>query len=258
MSKYATTEIPSAEIPSDNPLHQRFFFPYLEVARHISGKVIELGCGWGRGVDALTEACDHYTGLDKNEPLINSLQAKHPRHTFQVADLPHLTKLQDNLFDFVITFQVIEHVQDDHQFLAEARRVLKPGGKIFLSTVNRAYTLSRNPWHIREYNASELKTLMENYFQKIEAKGVQGNEKVWAYYEENKASVNKIMRWDVLDLQHRLPGWMLQLPYEFLNRFNRNRLAAAPGGLAAEIQCSDHFISDDAERCFDFFYIGTK
>jgi ubiquinone/menaquinone biosynthesis C-methylase UbiE len=258
MSKFATTEIPSAEIRSDNPLHQRFFSPYVEVAKHVSGKVLELGCGWGRGVDTLIQACDHYTGLDKNEPLINSLQAKYPKHIFQVADLPHLTKLKDNTFDFVVTFQVIEHIQDDNKFLSEAHRVLKPGGIIFLTTVNRAYSLSRNPWHIREYSATELKALMEKYFPKVEAKGVQGSEKVWAYHAENKASVDKIMRWDVLDLQHRLPGWMLQTPYEILNRFNRNNLMAAPGSLAAKIRCSDYFVGDDAEKCLDFFYSGTK
>jgi ubiquinone/menaquinone biosynthesis C-methylase UbiE len=258
MNKYATTEITSAEIPSDNPVHQRLFFPYIEAAKYVSGNILELGCGWGRGVETLLPHCGHYTGLDKNEPLINSLQAKYSTHTFQIADLPHLSNFTDNTFDFIVTFQVIEHIQDDNKFLSEAHRVLKPGGKIFLTTVNRVFSLSRNPWHIREYNTPELKTLMEKYFLKVEAKGVQGNEKVWAYYEENKASVNKIMRFDVLDLQHRLPAWILQVPYEILNRFNRNNLMAAPGSLAADIQWSDHFVSDDAENCIDFFYIGTK
>ncbi len=36
--------------------------------------------------------------------------------------------------------------------------------------------------------------------------------------------VRRITRFDVLDLQHRLPRWMLQLPYDLLNRLNRRRL----------------------------------
>ncbi|PLK44587.1 bifunctional 2-polyprenyl-6-hydroxyphenol methylase/3-demethylubiquinol 3-O-methyltransferase UbiG [Emticicia sp. TH156] len=258
MSKYATTEITSAEIPSDNPVHQRLYFPYTEAAKIIHGNVLELGCGWGRGVETLIEKCDHYTGLDKNEPLIEQLQAAHPRHTFRTADLPHLSAFKDNTFDFVVTFQVIEHIQDDHQFLAEAARVLKPGGKILLTTVNRPYSLSRNPWHIREYDTAELRGLMQKYFSKVETFGVGGNQKVWDYYEENKRSVNKIMRFDIFDLQHRLPAWVLRIPYEVLNRFNRNKLMTETGGLAAEIRWDDHYLSDEPEKCIDFFFVGTK
>ncbi|UTA66251.1 bifunctional 2-polyprenyl-6-hydroxyphenol methylase/3-demethylubiquinol 3-O-methyltransferase UbiG [Emticicia sp. 21SJ11W-3] len=258
MSKYATTEITSAEIPSDNPVHQRLYFPYTEAAKIIHGNVLELGCGWGRGVETLIEKCDHYTGLDKNEPLIEQLQAAHPRHTFRTADLPHLSAFKDSTFDFVVTFQVIEHIQDDHQFLAEAARVLKPGGKILLTTVNRPYSLSRNPWHIREYDTAELRGLMQKYFSKVETFGVGGNQKVWDYYEENKRSVNKIMRFDIFDLQHRLPAWVLRIPYEVLNRFNRNKLMSETGGLAAEIRWDDHYLSDEPEKCIDFFFVGTK
>jgi SAM-dependent methyltransferase len=255
---YATTEITSAEIPSDNPVHQRLYFPYEEAAKRIHGRVLELGCGWGRGVEKLIAACDHFTGLDKNEALIAALQAKHPNHYFNTVDLPSLAEFADNSFDFVVTFQVIEHIQDDHRFLQEAHRVLKPGGKLFLTTVNKDYSLSRNPWHVREYKTSELRGLMQKYFCKLETWGIDGNEKVWAYYEQNKVSVNRIMRWDIFDLQHRLPAWMLRIPYEFLNRRNRNKLMDETDGLAASIQWDDHFLSETPENCIDFFFVGTK
>lgn len=258
MSKYATTEITSAEIPSDNPVHQRLYFPYTEAAKIIHGNVLELGCGWGRGVETLIEKCDHYTGLDKNEPLIAQLQARYPKHTFSIADLPHLTAFKDNTFDFIVTFQVIEHIQDDHKFLSEAARVLKPNGKILLTTVNRPYSLSRNPWHIREYDTNELRSLMQKYFSKVETMGVGGNQKVWDYYEQNKQSVRRIMRFDIFDLQHRLPAWMLRVPYEILNRFNRNKLMDKTDGLAAEIRWDDHYLSNEPEKCIDFFFVGTK
>lgn len=255
---YATTEITSAEILSDNPVHQRLYFPYEAAAKEISGKVLELGCGWGRGVEKLLSVADHFTGLDKNVELINKLQAAYPEHTFKTADLPYLTDFEDNTFDFVVTFQVIEHIQDDYKFLSEAKRVLKHGGKIFLTTVNKDYSLSRNPWHIREYKTHELKALMEKYFTKVDAFGVGGNEKVWQYYEENKKSVHNIMKWDILDLQHRLPAWMLQVPYEFLNRFNRNKLLNKAQGVATEINWDDHFVSQNPDECIDFYFIGTK
>ena len=255
---FATTEITSAEIPSDNPVHQRLYFPYEQAAKIISGKVLELGCGWGRGVEKLISACQHYTGLDKNTELIKALQNKYPNHYFNTVNLPHLSEFKDETFDYVVTFQVIEHIEDDHKFLQEAHRVLKKGGKILLTTVNRDYSLSRNPWHIREYNTQELRTLMQKYFSNVETHGVGGNKKVWDYYEENKASVNKIMRWDIFDLQHRLPAWILRTPYEILNRRNRNKLMADTGSLAASINWDDHHLSDQPEHCIDFFFVGTK
>jgi ubiquinone/menaquinone biosynthesis C-methylase UbiE len=255
---YATTEITSSEIPSDNPVHQRLYFPYEIASTIISGKVLELGCGWGRGVEKLISSCDHFTGLDKNTELINLLQEKHPNHYFNTVNLPFLKEFEDNTFDYIVTFQVIEHIQDDKMFLKEAARVLKPGGKILLTTVNKKYSLSRNPWHIREYLTNELRDLMKGYYKEVSTQGVGGNKKVWDYYEENKKSVQKIMKWDFLDLQHRLPAWMLQIPYEILNRFNRNKLMDNTGGLASEINWDDHYLSDEPENCIDFFFVGTK
>ena len=255
---YATTEITSSEIASDNPVHQRLYFPYEVAAKTISGKVLELGCGWGRGVEKLIANCDHYTGLDKFTDLVDSLQAKYPTHSFKTADLPYLTEYQDNSFDYIVTFQVIEHIQNDHKFLEEAARVLKPGGKLMLTTVNRDYSLSRNPWHVREYNTDELSGLMRKYFSKVDLFGVDGNQKVWDYYAENKASVNRIMRFDIFDLQHRLPAWMLQIPYELLNRFNRNKLVKQTSGKALEIKWDDHFLSENPNKCIDFYFVATK
>ena len=67
---YKTTEIASSDIVSDNPVHQRLLFPYIEVAKIISGNLLEIGCGTGRGVAVLAPSISNYTGVDKNEPLM--------------------------------------------------------------------------------------------------------------------------------------------------------------------------------------------
>ena len=72
-------------------------------------------------------------------------------------NIPPLNGLDDNSFDSIVSFQVIEHIQDDMLFLKEIHRVLKPGGIALLTTPNRRMSLSRNPWHIREYLSDELK-----------------------------------------------------------------------------------------------------
>lgn len=254
---YKTTEITSAEIASDNPVHQRLLFPYVEAARMVSGKVLEIGCGWGRGLQLLTQAADHYTGIDKNAELIAALSQEYPQSTFIQASIPPLQGLADNTFDYIVTFQVIEHIENDDLFIKEAYRVLKPGGKLLLTTVNRTFSLTRNPWHVREYLADELKQLMQKYFPTVETKGIHGNDKVMTYYEQNKKSVERITRFDIFNLQYRLPRWMLQVPYDIMNRFNRNRLLQQDG-IAAEINYTDYLVSTNPAGSLDFFYVATK
>ncbi|GAB4031365.1 class I SAM-dependent methyltransferase [Spirosoma jeollabukense] len=254
---YKTTEITSAEIASDNPVHQRLLFPYVEAANLVSGNVLEIGCGWGRGLELLNKAARQYTGIDKNQELISALSAEYPNATFIAANIPPLAGLADNTFDFIVTFQVIEHIENDDLFIKEAHRVLKPGGKLLLTTVNKTFSLTRNPWHVREYYADGLKSLMAKYFSAVDTKGIHGNKKVMTYYEQNKESVKKLTRFDIFNLQYRLPRRLLQVPYDLMNRLNRNRLLQADG-LAAEINYTDYVVSNDPAGSLDFFYVATK
>lgn len=254
---YKTTEITSAEIASDNPVHQRLLFPYVEAARLVSGNVLEIGCGWGRGLELLTKAADQYTGIDKNEDLIAALSAEYPKATFISANIPPLSRVANDTFDYIVTFQVIEHIENDDLFIKEAHRVLKPGGKLLLTTVNKTFSLTRNPWHVREYYADGLQSLMNRYFPTVETRGIHGNEKVMTYYEQNKESVKKLTRFDIFNLQYRLPRRLLQVPYDLMNRLNRNRLLQADG-LAAQINYTDYLISTNPAGSLDFFYVATK
>ncbi len=255
---YKTTEIASSDILSDNPVHQRLLFPYTEVTKIINGDILEIGCGTGRGVGVLAPNVTHYTGVDKNEPLMTKLKAEYPNFEFIDMFLPPLKGLKDNSFDFVVTFQVIEHIVPDEEFIKEIHRVLKPGGKLILTTVNIKYSLSRNPWHIREYLAHELKNLILKHFSSIKTQGIHGNEKMMAYYEENKKSVRKITRFDIFNLQYRLPRWLLQIPYDIANRMSRNIIQKNDKQLVSNITYKDFYLSDDADECLDFYYIATK
>lgn len=75
---------------------------------------------------------------------------------------------------------------------------------------------------------------------------------------KNRRGVRRITRFDVLDLQHRLPRWMLQLPYDLLNRLNRRRLLRDNDSLTRSITMEDYRIGPVADDCFDLFYIAEK
>ena len=119
-------------------------------------------------------------------------------------------------------------------------------------------TLSRNPWHIREYTPAQLTKLASEVFSNVDMKGIAGNEHVMEYYRKNKASVDRIMRFDVLNLQYRLPAAMLRLPYELLNRMNRNKLKTSNDALVNAINHDDYVITDDPSSALDLFCIVTK
>lgn len=257
MSVY-TTEIASDVITSDNPIHQRLRKAYYFSQEYISGNVLEIGCGEGRGVELIAPKAESFTGVDKIAQVIENLKKKHPEGDFRQMVIPPFAELKDDTYDVVVSFQVIEHIKKDLEYLKEIHRVLKPGGKALITTPNIKMSLSRNPWHIREYTADELTKLALKVFPKVEMLGITGNEKVMSYHEENRRSVNKMMKWDVLNLQYRLPAFILKFPYEILNRMNRNKLKTDNDGLVSEIHHSDYVLSKDPNTSLDLFCVMEK
>lgn len=258
MAKIYSTEITSETLPSDNPIHQRLFKAYVAALEYIRGEVLEIGCGEGRGVETLLTGAERFTAVDKIEAALAELRTKFPQARFIAMNLPPLHGLPNCAYDVVVSFQVIEHIKDDQLFLREIYRVLKPGGVALVTTPNRKMSLTRNPWHVREYLAHELKTLALTVFQQVELKGIAGNEKVMAYYEQNRQAVQRLARWDIFNLQYKLPAWMLRIPYEWLNRLNRNNLQQADSRLVTSITHQDYVITDKPEDALDLFLVVQK
>jgi ubiquinone/menaquinone biosynthesis C-methylase UbiE len=258
MAKVFTTEITSEKITSDNPIHQRLFKAYVVAKDYVSGNLLEVGCGEGRGISLLMQHAGSYTAVDKIAPIIDKLKLQYPTGQFISMNIPPLEGLKDNAYDSIVSFQVIEHIQDDKLFLQEIHRVLKPGGIALLTTPNRKMSLSRNPWHIREYLPAELSKLASGIFSEVTMNGITGNQKVMTYYEENRKSVRKFTRWDIFDLQHKLPAALLRIPYEILNRWNRNNLQESENSLVRSIRHEDYIVVDDASEALDLFMIVRK
>ena len=167
-------------------------------------------------------------------------------------------QFEDESFDYVISFQVIERIKQDKEFVKEVSRVLKKGGKFIVSTPNAPMSLTRNPWHVREYRGEELRELLKSEFSEVEMLGVNGNQKIMEYYEANRKGVERITRFDILDLQHRLPRWILQIPYDILNRINRRRLLKSNQDLTTSITMDDYNIGELSAKSFDLYFIAQK
>ena len=258
MNILQTAERVSHEDHSDNYVFQRSLLAYIEAAKLISGRVLEIGTGSGYGVEIIAPHTDEFVTIDKYT--VNNAETIQGKGNvkFMQMNVPPLQGIPSGSFDFVITFQAIEHIPGDHIFLQEIKRVLKDGGKLILTTPNKKMSITRNPWHVREYTVQELEQLLLRYFKEVQKLGVFGNQAIMDYYDKNKAAVQKITRFDIFDLQHRMPRRLLQIPYDILNRLNRKRLLKRNTDLVTGITHEDYSIRDADDQCFDLFFIAEK
>ena len=89
-------------------------------------------------------------------------------------------------------------------------------------------------------------------------KGITGNEKVMDYYAQNRRSVRRITRFDIFNLQYNLPASILKVPYEILNRWNRNKLQSSDNRLVTDIKHEDYIVVNDASNALDLLLIVRK
>ncbi|KAA3643051.1 MAG: class I SAM-dependent methyltransferase [Chloroflexi bacterium] len=100
------------------------------------GSVLENGCGVGMYVEKLAEAGGQVYGLEYDyERAAEAAQLSNLISNAAGEQLPYPA----NSFDLMLSHEVIEHVRDDRQAVAEMLRVLKPGGRLALFCPNRGY-----------------------------------------------------------------------------------------------------------------------
>jgi SAM-dependent methyltransferase len=106
--------------------------------------ILDVGCGLGMYVRAFRRYSPHVHGVDIDEEKVMEASQELPNIRVAPAeDLPHA----DGMFDVVLSHEVIEHVEDDRQALAEAVRVLRDpdpdssqkGGRLVVFAPNRLY-----------------------------------------------------------------------------------------------------------------------
>ncbi len=239
---------------ADNYVFNRQLRAYELTQDHIRGTVLEIGSGDGYGLKLLAPRAEKYIALDKYETSID--MDLHPNVDFVQAVVPPLTGIEDQQIDVVVCFQVIEHIKNDRLLLSEIKRVLRPGGRLYMTTPNIKMTLTRNPWHIREYTPQAFKELISLSFETFDLKGIYGDPLVMQYYNEHKASVHKLMKYDILNLQYRLPRWMLQIPFDILDKMNRNKSHKANPGLLDKISSANFNLEEVSDTCLDFYLMA--
>ena len=155
--------IPDLDI--ENYWFRRHEVVYQRLAPLCAGRdVLEAGCGEGYGADLIAGVARRVVAVDYDAAAVAHVRSRYPRVEVTQANLARLP-LPDASVDVVANFQVIEHLWDQPQFVAECARVLRPSGVLMVSTPNRiTFSPGRdtpiNPFHTRELNAGELTELL--------------------------------------------------------------------------------------------------
>jgi ubiquinone/menaquinone biosynthesis C-methylase UbiE len=108
--------------------------------------LLDVGCGTGAITAALARHGIQATGVDVVPDFVRIARELHPSTAFEVGDAESLPFAAEN-FTFVTLASVLEHVRDWRLTLAEAARVLAPGGVLYLHTSNRLWPLQSEIRH---------------------------------------------------------------------------------------------------------------
>jgi ubiquinone/menaquinone biosynthesis C-methylase UbiE len=115
----------------------------------VRGDVLELCIGSGLLSDRIPRTFRTYTGLDISQPLLDTARAKIPDATLVQGDAEQ-PPFPDASFDAVLVFAGLHHLPDWRRSVANAYRVLRPGGVFVCFEPNKLAWYRAPMWLLRE------------------------------------------------------------------------------------------------------------
>ena len=115
---------------------------YIDKAVTLKGKtVLDVGCGGGILSESMAERGAKVTGIDLGEKALKVAQL-HSLESgvavdYQLISVEKLAEQQPTSFDVVTCLEMLEHVPDPASVVAACAKLVKPGGQVFFSTINR-------------------------------------------------------------------------------------------------------------------------
>ena len=142
----------------------------LEFARKYD--VLDIACGEGYGSAFLAKVAHSVVGVDCDAPTI-----AHATTCYPAANLKFLLgraekpPVASQSADLVVSFETLEHLDDHDAMLREIKRILRPGGRLLISTPDskpyRKTSGKLNPFHLHELSQKEFHVLLSRHFRHV-------------------------------------------------------------------------------------------
>jgi 2-polyprenyl-3-methyl-5-hydroxy-6-metoxy-1,4-benzoquinol methylase len=138
------------------------------------GKWLDVACGSGYGTEILSNYAEQAIGVDIDKKTIeyaNKFHKKKDNVNFLCQDIRKLALNEEEKFDAIISIETIEHISDANPFLKSIVKLLSENGVFVVTTPESLCGGGPNPdnkYHVNEYTIEQFKTLLENYFEKVE------------------------------------------------------------------------------------------
>ena len=200
------------------PLHQinPLRLDWIQTLAPLMGKqVLDVGCGGGILSDAMARAGAHVTGIDLatkslKVAQLHALETQTPNVSYREVSAEALAAEKPASFDVVTCMEMLEHVPDPASVVRACATLVKPGGWVFFSTLNRnpqsflfaivgaEYVLNLLPKGTHEYakfiRPSELAGFCrEAGLQTQASRGLQYNPLTQRYWLDANTRVNYML-----------------------------------------------------------------
>jgi ubiquinone/menaquinone biosynthesis C-methylase UbiE len=127
-----------------------------------SNKILDIGCGTGETLTFLEQTFPGSSvyGVDNYQLAVNFTKKRGHKKIYKAS--AYKLPFRNNSFDIVLFLDVLEHLKDDWGAIKEAKRVLKPGGKIIITSPALSFIWSNHDTaqgHQRRYTRHQISQL---------------------------------------------------------------------------------------------------
>jgi len=164
-------------IPDSDPevtgaeIHYEHLHRYAFASQFVSGKkVLDLASGEGYGCFILSEKAQFVVGIEIDEKSVTHAQQAYPKKNieFRKGSILNIPIEGEKIFDVIVCFEAIEHINEHDILIQEIKRLLKNDGLLIISTPNKQNysdeTGYHNPFHKKELYYPEFLELLRNHF----------------------------------------------------------------------------------------------
>jgi len=211
------------------------------------GTMLDVGCGQGFESARFLAPGRRVVGADYSAEAVEAASRTYGAAGLETAQMNALALgFAEGSFAWGCSSHLIEHFDDPEGHVAELARVLRDDGTAFFLTPNAPADFE-NPFHIHLFEPPELRALLSRYFHDVTVQGLYAVPHVKADFTARRVRAQKVLRFDVLDLRHKIPrSWYVgfytrALPVAY------KLIARGDAGGTTGITADDFFVTDDLD-----------